>query len=84
MSFSELYNITVEYCGVGSSNSKFKICYKTKDTDIKSDITGKLDVSQPNKIHLTCVVDGTLYRSDIAFLENSVHLFNRVLILKYF
>lgn len=82
ISISELYDVMVEYCEVGSSNSKFKICYKNKDTDIKSDMTGKLDVSQPNKVHLTCVVDGTLYRSNIVFLENSVHLFNRVLILK--
>jgi len=75
----ELYDVRIEYCGVGSSNSKFNVCFKNKDTEIESNVIGSLDTSSPNKFHLTCVVDGTLYRSNIAFIENSVNLFNKVL-----
>lgn len=76
---SELYDVKIEYCGVGSSDSKFNICFKNKDTEIESNVRGSLDTSSSNKFHLTCVVDGTMYRSNIAFIENSVHLFNKVL-----
>lgn len=77
---TELYDVRIEYCGVGSSNSRFIVCFKNKDTEIESNVTGSLDTSSPNKFHLTCVVDGTLYRSNIAFIENSINLFNKVLL----
>lgn len=76
----ELYNVRIEYYAVGSSDSKFTICFKNKDKEIESNVNGSLDTSSPNKFHLTCVVDGILYRSNIAFVENSVHLFNKVLL----
>jgi len=77
---SELYDVRIEYCGVGSSDSRFNICFKNKDTEIESNVRGSLDTLSSNKFHLTCIVDGTLYRSNIAFIENSVHLFNKVLL----
>lgn len=49
------------------------------DTAIESNVNGNLDISKANNFQLTCVVDGTLYKSNIAFIENSVHLFNKVL-----
>jgi len=76
---SEMYDVRIEYCGVGSSNSRFNVSFKNKDTEIESNVIGSLDTSSPNRFHLTCVVDGTLYKSNIAFIENSVHLFNKVL-----
>lgn len=75
----ELYNVNIEYYGVGSSDSKFKVLFKNKDVDIECNVSGSLDISQPNKFHLICVVDGTLYKSNVAFLENSIHLFNKVI-----
>lgn len=77
---SELYDVSVEYFETGSAYSRFKVLFKNKDTDVESDVSGSLDVSQPNKIRLTCVVDGTMYKSDIAFIENSIYLFNKVLL----
>lgn len=74
-----MYDVSVEYCEVGSNNSNFIVCFKNKDIVVKSNVNGSLDPSQPNKFHLTCVVDGTTYKSNVAFLENSVHLFNKVL-----
>lgn len=79
MFFIELYDVNVEYIGVGSNDRSFKICFNNKHIAVESKVNGNLDTSQPNKIHLNCVVDGTLYRSNVAFLENSVHLFNKVL-----
>lgn len=78
MSISELYDVSVEYFGVGSNNSNYKISFKNKGTDIEANVNGSLDTSLPNKFHLMCEVDGTLYRSNIAFLENSVHMFSKV------
>lgn len=63
---------------MGSSNSKFKICFKNKDKDVELILNGSLDISLPGKYHLVCVVDGTLHKSVIAFLENSIYLFNKV------
>lgn len=80
---SELYDVSIEYCAVGSSDSKFNICFKNKDSEIKSNVNGTLDTSSPNKFHLTCVVDGTLYKSNVAFVQNSVNLFNKVLLLTH-
>lgn len=74
-----MYDVKIEYCGVGSSNSRFNVCFKNKDTEIESNVIGSLDTSSPNRFHLTCVVNNTLYRSNIAFIENSIHLFNKVL-----
>lgn len=76
---SEMYDVRIEYCGVGSCNSSFNVCFKNKDTEIESNVIGSLDTSSPNRFHVTCIVDGTLYRSNIAFIENSIHLFNKVL-----
>ncbi|XP_060862861.1 methylcrotonoyl-CoA carboxylase subunit alpha, mitochondrial isoform X1 [Metopolophium dirhodum] len=73
----EMYDVRIEYCGVGSSNSRFNVSFKNKDTEIESNVIGSLDTSSPNRFHLTCIVDGTLYKSNIAFIENSVHLFNK-------
>ncbi|XP_025425003.1 uncharacterized protein LOC112693939 isoform X2 [Sipha flava] len=73
----EFYDVSIEYYEVGSNNSKFKINFKNKDVDIESNVNGSLDPSRPNKFHLICEVDGTLYKSNAAFLENSIHLFNK-------
>lgn len=78
--FLEFYDVKIEYYGVGSNNSKFKIYFKNKDADVESNVYGSLDTSRPNKFHLLCEVDGTLYKSNVAFLENSIHLFNKVLL----
>lgn len=75
-----LYDVNIEYCGVGSNNCIFKIYFKNKNVDIESSVNGSLDISRPNKFHLICEVDGTLYKSNVAFLQNSIHLFNKVLL----
>lgn len=73
-----MYDANIEYLEVGSNNSNFKVCFNNKHTNIESNVIGNLDTSQPNKYNLTCVVDGTIYRSNVAFLKNSIHLFNKV------
>lgn len=66
---------------MGSSSSKYKICFKHSDTNIELNASGSLDTTVPNKCQLMCTVDGTLYKSNIAVLQNSIHLFNKVLFI---
>lgn len=63
---------------MGSSDSKFKICFKNNNKDVECNVNGSLDISSSNKYNLTCVVDGILYKSVIAFLGNTIYLFNKV------
>lgn len=76
---SELYDVNIEYCEVGSNESKFKIYFKNNGTDIESNVYGCLDISEANNFQLACVVDGIMYKSNVAFIENSIHLFDKVL-----
>lgn len=77
---SELYDVSIEYCKVGSNESKLKICFKNNGRDIESTVCGCLDITEANNIQLTCIVDGTMLKSDVAFIENSIHLFDKVLL----
>ncbi|XP_050421823.1 methylcrotonoyl-CoA carboxylase subunit alpha, mitochondrial isoform X2 [Adelges cooleyi] len=73
----ETYDCTVEYDSVGSNEPTFKMNIKNKNAKEVSTVSGNLDLSQLNKTLLTCVLDNIVYKCNVAFVDSSIHMFNK-------
>ncbi|XP_050541609.1 methylcrotonoyl-CoA carboxylase subunit alpha, mitochondrial [Daktulosphaira vitifoliae] len=71
----EIYEASIQYENVGSNDPIFIINLKNKNNEVKSIITGNLDMSQFNKNNLTCVLDDIMCKSKVSFVDKSIYLF---------